>query len=55
MLNQPCTINMPCTIIIFDNLAPSVRLLYTVRLLILAVFFSSVRLKADVRLFGTRE
>ena len=35
---HPCTINMPCTIINFDNLAPFVRLLCTVRLLILAVF-----------------
>ena len=46
---------MPCTIINFDNLALSVPLLCTVRLLILAVFFSSVRLRAPVRLFGTRE
>ena len=38
MLNHPCTINMPSTIINFDNLAPSVHLLCTVRLLILAVF-----------------
>ena len=38
MLNHPCTNNMPCTIINFDNLAPSVHLLCTVRLLILAVF-----------------
>ena len=55
MLNHPSTINMPCMIINFDNLAPSVRLLCTVRLLILAVFLLSVRLKAPVRLFATRE
>ena len=38
MLDHPCTINMPCTIINFDNLAASVRLLCTVHLLIQAVF-----------------
>ena len=34
MLNHHCTINESCTIINFDRVIPSVRLFYTVRLLI---------------------
>ena len=37
MLNHHRTINMPCTIIDFDSVTPSIRFFYTVRLLIPSV------------------
>ena len=55
MLNHHCTINMFCTIINFDSVAPTVLLIYTVRLLTLTVIPLSIRLKGPVRLFGTLE
>ena len=53
MLNHHCSINMSCTIINFDRATPSLRLFYTVQILILTGI-PFVRWKGPIRLLGTR-